>query len=156
MLGITPKKATVQLWFWRSMVSARRWQYGKIHIRVHLPNTRYGHCDHVTRYETLRTYRDLKNFLYFESYLDLYLPSPTIKLFTKLRGGMLRIESNEGRWSQINYHERICKLCNSGSVEDENHILFHCRVWTVYINFLFTVYLKRKISNRYVHRTIRI
>lgn len=90
--------------------------------------------DHVTKYGTLRTYRNFKNELKFEDYLDLKLPGPVIIFFTKLRGGLLHVEVNEGRWAKppVEYAKRICRMCNSRQIEDEAHLLFYCPVWTVY------------------------
>lgn len=94
--------------------------------------------DRISTYGTLRTYRNIKHELFFEPYVDLELPSRTIKTFTKLRGGLLHMEVNEGRWAMppIEYSQRKCRLCNHNKVEDEEHMLFHCPVWTVYRNQL--------------------
>ena len=90
--------------------------------------------DHVLRYGTLRTYRNFKQDLYFENYLDLDLSGAVIRVFTKLRAGLLGIEVNEGRWAKppIEYSHRLCRLCNLRQVEDEEHLLFVCPVWGTY------------------------
>ena len=46
-----------------------------------------------------------------------------------MRGGLLRIAINEGRWRGIPLEQRICPLCNSGAIEDECHILYNCIAW---------------------------
>ena len=75
-----------------------------------------------------------KQELSFEPYLELQLPGPVIKLFTKLRGGLLRFEIHEGRWAnpKIALNERKCRLCNLDRIKDEEHVLFHCPVWATF------------------------
>ena len=86
----------------------------------------------VNNFGGLRTYRIFKNQLTLEPYLGLNLPLKTRNTFTKLRGGLLRIEVNLGRWRGKNYEKRICPLCNYNEIEDEIHVLFTCPVWNCY------------------------
>lgn len=88
----------------------------------------------VNNYGALRTYRKFKDDLTMEPYVCLNLPRKARSMFTKLRGGMLRIESNLGRWAVPYrlYINRLCPLCNSQQVEDEAHVIFSCPVWRCY------------------------
>ena len=52
-----------------------------------------------------------------------------INLIARFRGGLLRLEVNEGRWSNIPYEYRRCTICNKNSIEDEKHMLFDCSAW---------------------------
>ena len=69
-----------------------------------------------------------------EKYLDMNIPIKYLRLYTRLRGGLLPVEVNLGRWNKpkINYENRTCKLCNLDQIEDENHVIFICPVWTTY------------------------
>ena len=40
---------------------------------------------------------------------------------TKLRGGTAGFEIETGRWKGVARKERVCKLCDSGEVEDVGH-----------------------------------
>ena len=66
----------------------------------------------------------VKHELNYEMYLDLHLPRKHADLLLRLRGGLLPIEVNSGRWNRIPYDQRRCKFCNSGSIENEQHVLF--------------------------------
>ena len=76
-----------------------------------------------------RTYRLYKYELKIETYLTLSLPKTVLNWIARLRGGLLRIAVNEGRWSGTPYENRICPICNGRSIEDERHILFDCVAW---------------------------
>ena len=86
--------------------------------------------DHVNCYSTLKNYRNLKWVPSLEPYLDSDLPYKFIRIFTKLRGSLLSIELNVGRWNNVKYEDRLCKLNNLNEVENEFHVLFSCPVWS--------------------------
>lgn len=81
----------------------------------------------VSTFGMLRFYRVFKAELKYEPYLDLDIKDR--QLFTRLRGGLLRIACNEGRWTvpSVPLADRICPLCNSQAIEDEVHFVFQCR-----------------------------
>lgn len=83
---------------------------------------------------TLRTYRLIKSELRCEQYLKFNLPKKTIRVFTRLRGGLLGIGVNLGRWAtpHVPYADRKCEICNLGVVEDEFHVLFICPAWSTF------------------------
>ena len=47
-------------------------------------------------------------------------------IFAQFRCGILPLEIETGRFKDIMLNERICKLCESGCVEDEIHFLCEC------------------------------
>ena len=44
--------------------------------------------------------------------------------------GILLLFIKTGRWSNIVYEQRICKLCDFNQVENEMHFLFDCSFYT--------------------------
>jgi hypothetical protein len=46
------------------------------------------------------------------------------------------------RWINKPLEERICKICESGDVEDENHITFHCIKYQIIRNEFYDQLLK--------------
>ena len=48
------------------------------------------------------------------------------KLFTRLRSGAHKLYIETGRWKKIPRDERICRFCDSGKIEDEDHVLWIC------------------------------
>ena len=39
----------------------------------------------------------------------------------------LRVET--GQWNKEKLEDRVCRMCSSASVEDEEHFLLHCEVY---------------------------
>ena len=70
--------------------------------------------DHLQNFGILRTYRNCKRELNYETYLDLNLSGSIISQFTRLRGGLLHVEANVGRWATppVPYADSLCRLCN--------------------------------------------
>ena len=57
----------------------------------------------------LRTYKLLKEDLICETYLNEINISSYRKIMTKLRGGLLELRANTGRYENLAYEERICQ-----------------------------------------------
>jgi hypothetical protein len=53
------------------------------------------------------------------------------RMMTKLRGGTAGFEIETERWRGVSREERVCKLCDSGEVEDVGHWLMRCEAWGV-------------------------
>ena len=54
-------------------------------------------------------------------------PNPTHREHgLRFRMGVHRLPKDEGSWNRVPRHERICLLCNSGSLCDEKHVVFQC------------------------------
>ena len=48
------------------------------------------------------------------------------RILAKLRGGTAGLEVEIGRWRGVSREERVCKNCQSGEVEDVEHLLMRC------------------------------
>ena len=44
-------------------------------------------------------------------------------MMTRLRSGTNELEIESGRWIGKKIEDRVCRICNSGSVEDEPHMI---------------------------------
>ena len=96
---------------------------------------------------SLRTYGMVKGNLQFEGYLDSLNTREEINMFTRLRGGFLRLRANTGRWGWegvLPYERRICTFCNCNKIEDEYHVLFVCPVWSSYRDHLMRKFVEFK------------
>ena len=51
-------------------------------------------------------------------------------LFAQFRSGILPLEIEVGRFRDLPLNERICKVCNSGAIEDEIHFLCECPIYS--------------------------
>ena len=60
------------------------------------------------------------------SLLDLPLSSRCMQTLFRFRMGVHRLPKDEGSWSRVPRHERLCLLCNLGSLCDEKHVVFEC------------------------------
>ncbi len=47
----------------------------------------------------------------------------------QLRNGILPLQLEVGTWINKAVEERLCLICNNGTVEDEEHFLFHCNFY---------------------------
>ena len=78
----------------------------------------------------LRTYIKFKNQYETEPYVTALMPSYQRSVLARLRCGILPLEIEVGRYSpSIPEEQRLCKLCNNLSVENETHFLFHCPLY---------------------------
>ena len=75
--------------------------------------------------DRLRTYKILKASFGTESYLFNIKNRVFRTLFTKFRGGLLKLECNVGGYINIPFQERLCPLCHS-DVETEFYFLLVC------------------------------
>ena len=98
-------------------------------------------CEDIARQEWLsklnesplfRVYKTFKYDLHLERYLNMNLSLSSMNYIARLRGCLLKININMGRWRNIPLVDRICPMCNDNEIEDENHVLFHCTVWRDY------------------------
>lgn len=79
----------------------------------------------LTESEKLRTYKTYKNILNPEWYCCLPMSRDHRRILFKLRSCSLPIAIETGRYSRPKtpLNERLCKFCNSDSVESETHFL---------------------------------
>lgn len=77
---------------------------------------------------TLDTYRRVKKDLEFEDYLRKIGKGARsgAVLKTKLRGGTNALRVSMGRQQKLERSERMCLICNSGAIEDEEHFVMGC------------------------------
>ncbi len=76
----------------------------------------------------LRLYRVLKASFGREAYLS-YLPLWKRRYITMIRGGTNTLRIEKGRWSREALADRTCGFCNTGSVEDEKHVVTQCSAY---------------------------
>ena len=64
-----------------------------------------------------------------ENYLKCNYHRDFRQYLTKLRLSSHKFLVERGRWvkPKINYHERLCTLCDENDIEDEYHILMKCK-----------------------------
>ena len=77
----------------------------------------------------LRTYCTYKNKLEPEKYVTTNLVPHERSILAQFRLGTLPLELELGRFANLKIEDRICKLCNDGSIEDEIHFLFTCKTY---------------------------
>ena len=94
----------------------------------------------VNSYGPLRTYKSFKWDLKIEWYATIDLSRKVLNTIARLRGGLLRIAINEGRWNRIPLEDRLCTICNLGEIENEFHIIFLCPAYVSFRNRLFTMH----------------
>ena len=77
----------------------------------------------ITNTSKLNLYRDIKHDISTELYVSCnFLSKHQRRMLAMCRAGTLPLEVEKGRWRGIPRHERICKQCDSGHVEDIQHI----------------------------------
>ena len=80
----------------------------------------------------LRTYRKFKHSYGAVGYLELNVPYFKRKYFSMLRAACLPIAIETGRFAKppIPLSQRICTFCNMNCVEDEEHFLMNCSLYS--------------------------
>jgi hypothetical protein len=76
----------------------------------------------------LRTYRKFKKKFATESYV-MIVNRKQRQAFAKFRCGVAPIRIETGRYVGESVDERVCKICNNGEVEDEEHCLIRCSAY---------------------------
>ena len=80
----------------------------------------------------LDTYREFKCDFYYEPYLDMVKDRQEQVALTRLRLSNHRLQIERGRHirPRVERAQRVCKVCDSGEVEDETHFLLHCSTYS--------------------------
>lgn len=81
----------------------------------------------------LRYYKEIINpNLEDQTYLSTLRSSKKKINIVKIRTNSHELHSENGRWTtpKTPWAERICHLCSSMSIEDENHFLLECPAYT--------------------------
>ena len=71
----------------------------------------------------LRTYRTYKTSYNVEKYVLMNLSRRQRSVLAQYRIGILPLRVETGRYIGEKPEERICKICQSGQIEDEMHLL---------------------------------
>ena len=71
-------------------------------------------------------FKDAKDTLSLSKYMSVINNREKRRLLSKLRLGILPLEIEKGRRSNLPRNDRHCKLCDTDQVEDEIHFLFTC------------------------------
>ena len=77
----------------------------------------------------LRTYCKLKYVFEMEPYLTTITSYNIRNVLAKFRLSSHSLAIETGRHNKIPLSDRICLICNSGEIEDECHIAFHCSLY---------------------------
>ena len=78
----------------------------------------------------LSTYALFKNVFQKEKYLSVIKDTDIRKCFMSFRISSHKLEIERGRYKTLPVKDRLCKLCNSGAVEDEKHFIFNCVLYS--------------------------
>ena len=74
----------------------------------------------------LKLYLSIKKEFGLEKHIELNLSRNERSILSQLRCSILPIQIELGRFNNLKVEERICPICNSGSVEMECHFLCEC------------------------------
>ena len=74
----------------------------------------------------LHYFKYAKDTLSLSNYLNKINNRETRSLISKLRLGVLPLEIEKGRRTNLTRDQRFCKLCNSNQVENEPHFILEC------------------------------
>ncbi len=70
-----------------------------------------------------------------EDYVMSFMSHAQKSYLAQLRCGILHLHIETGRWQGTQLYKRILKVCNSNSVENEVHFIFHCNKYNTRFNF---------------------
>ena len=93
----------------------------------------------IDRYKSqkLRYYNLYKYEKSPEEYLYFNISKYQRSLFAQFRCGILPLEIEIGRYSNIPLENRICQVCDNDSIEDEIHFLCQCKKYDPIRNVLY-------------------
>ena len=77
----------------------------------------------------MRTYKLFKHNFEPENYLEIILPVKHRAAFAKFRCGVAPIRLETGRFENISVEYRVCPICNTNSIENEQHALLECSAY---------------------------
>ena len=86
----------------------------------------------------LRTYAYFKTIFQKEKYLSVINNVDIRECFMYFRISAHKLEIEVGRYKNIPALNRICKVCSSGEVEDERHLIFSCNKYSSLRQSFFT------------------
>ena len=74
----------------------------------------------------LRTYREIKYDYSTENYVSYNLTKKKRSLCAQIRGGILPLNIETGRYVGLEEDERICQMCELNEIENEYHFVLYC------------------------------
>ncbi len=83
-------------------------------------------CENMNK---LDVYKQIKTSFRTEKFLSLNIDRYEKSLLAQLRYGILPLRVETGRFVNEKRCDRICTICESGSIEDQIHFLFHCNFY---------------------------
>ena len=98
----------------------------------------------------LEFYSMFKSDFTFESYLDVLNIRKFRYMYVSFRTGSHCLSIERGRYNNTPRDERICKLCNSNSIEDEFHFLLVCGAYNdIRVEHISQKYITRTNLNKF-------
>jgi hypothetical protein len=83
----------------------------------------------VSKYPKMRTFISFKTEFKLETYLMDIKSFRLRKHLSKMRLSSHDLEIERGRYKNKQVEHRLCLMCNSGQVEDEEHVIIHCAAY---------------------------
>ena len=77
----------------------------------------------------LRTYRLFKDNYAVETYVKMNISKGSRSKLAKLRSGTLPLRVETGRFERLEPKDRLCKFCDTNSIETEYHFVFDCPLY---------------------------
>ncbi len=111
---------------------------------------RDGGVDAAQEMPKLRTYIQIRDFMDTTAMVRAALPRGQRSILSKFLCGILPLEVELGRYTRnkkVDPEERVCKICNSGQMEDELHFMFRCSELQVVRNETVSVMLLECVSD---------
>ena len=84
----------------------------------------------MLNHSKLRLYRQWKQELVFEDYLTQIPEFRYRRELSRIRSGTTKLRLEVGRWSKIDEEQRLCTICGGRGIENEQHVLFECWVYS--------------------------
>ena len=83
-------------------------------------------CSELVNQSKLRTYKTYKHNVGKELYIKIGLSRYHRSLLERLRSCTLPLMVETGRYTNVKYEDRKCKICYTDHVEDEENLIFYC------------------------------
>ncbi len=80
----------------------------------------------ITTIAKLRTYVTIKHAYKTELYVKSTISKQARSHLAQLRCGVLPLNVETGRYTGLPPEQRICKMCNQNTIEDETHFILNC------------------------------
>ncbi len=87
----------------------------------------------------------VKSTLKAEPFVKLNIGRYERSLLAQLRYGILQIQLETGRYNNEKREDRLCRICNGGTIEDQFHFVLHCPAYNDKRN-AFTTLMETRIT----------